>query len=151
MLALLLFLKVSICCSVKTKHKLQRSNSYQYGIRGIINLIVILFSSVMNTDSTGLWVEDQALNYWLHTANYLPCCFSSKWVTENQNSPQNPESCQRSIFVLKLKRSHCINSVDDTPSSTGCTYYRSPNRPLGLEQKNNCVSKKTRQWTNKTD
>lgn len=62
----------------KPNHNLQRSNSDQYGVTGIRNLIVMLFSSAMTTDSADLWVEDQALKY-------LPY---SNWGTEYQNSLQ---------------------------------------------------------------
>lgn len=101
-----------------------------------------------------LWFQDQILNWWFHTVNYQPCCFSSKWVTKN--SRQNPDACKRSTFVVKLipktsfMRCHCTNTVDDPPSSTASTHYRRPSTPLHLKWKNS-HEQKTREWTNKTE
>lgn len=67
-----------------------------------------------------------------------------EFPTESRVMPKKYICCKTEEPEPKISfmRSHCMNSVDDSPSSTGYTYYRSPDRSPGLKWKYNYVNKK---------
>lgn len=53
----------------------------------------------MNTDSAGLWVEDQALNSLFHTENYFPCCFIQS-ESQRIRIPHRIQSHAKEVYLF---------------------------------------------------